>query len=261
MVSSRTTPAVGVSPEALHYLSGIAEEAGHAAMEHYHAGLAVQQKEDRSPVTAADHAAHAVIVRGLAEWDPAIPIISEEGDIPGPAERAHWTRFWLVDPLDGTKEFVQRNGEFTVNIALIDRGEPVLGVVLAPALNLLYYAGAGLGTWKREAGGSAARVYSEPPRPGQALVVAESRSHPSAELEAYLETIAVARRVQAGSSLKFCWVAEGKADIYPRFGPTMEWDVAAGDCVFRNSGRSGPRGSTLIYNKPDLRNGSFIIGL
>ncbi|MGH7702827.1 MAG: 3'(2'),5'-bisphosphate nucleotidase CysQ family protein, partial [Gemmatimonadales bacterium] len=142
-----------------------------------------------------------------------------------------------------------------------DRGAPVLGVVLAPALDLVYYAGAGLGTWRRQTGSPGTRVFSDPPRPGQALVVAESRSHPSAELEAYLDTVAVARRVQAGSSLKFCWVAEGKADIYPRFGPTMEWDVAAGDCVFRNSGRSGPRGSPLTYNKAELRNGSFIIGL
>ena len=261
MVSSRTTIAVELSPEALNHLNGIAEEAGRAAMAHYHSAVVVQQKGDRGPVTAADHAAHAVIVRGLSEWDPAIPIISEEGDIPDPAARAQWTRFWLVDPLDGTKEFLQRNGEFTVNIALVDRGAPVLGVVLAPALDLVYYAGAGLGTWRRQNGSPATRVFSDPPRPGQALVVAESRSHPSAELEAYLDTIPVARRVQAGSSLKFCWVAEGKADIYPRFGPTMEWDVAAGDCVFRNSGRAGPRGSSLTYNKPELRNGSFIIGL
>ena len=252
---------VTVSPDALVRLSAIARLAGEAAMEHYHAGVAVSQKGDQGPVTAADHAAHAVIARALAEWDGSIPVISEEGDIPGVEARRGWPRFWLVDPLDGTKEFIQRNGEFTVNIALIDAGVPVLGVVCAPALDLLYYAGDGLGSWKREGNGAPVRLASRPPHPGHGLVVAESRSHPSAELEAYLATIKVARRVQAGSSLKFCWVAEGKADIYPRLGPTMEWDVAAGDCVFRNSAVVGRRASSLVYNQPELRNQGFVIGL
>jgi 3'(2'), 5'-bisphosphate nucleotidase len=211
-------------------------------------------------VTAADRAAHDVIVAALAAWDPTIPIISEEGELPGPAVRAAWSRFWLVDPLDGTKEFIQRNGEFTVNIALIEGGVPVLGVICAPALDLVYYAGAGLGSWKRQAGGPPIRIYSRPPLPGHALRVAESRSHPSKELEAYLSTITVAERVPAGSSLKFCWVAEGKADIYPRLGPTMEWDVAAGDCIFRNSGERAPRRSELVYNQPQLKNNGFVIG-
>lgn len=252
---------VSISPDAMVRLAAIAREAGAAAMQHYHEGVSVAQKGDKGPVTAADHAAHHVIVTALAAWDPAIPIISEEGDLPGPETRAAWSRFWLVDPLDGTKEFIQRNGEFTVNIALIDGGEPVLGVVYAPALDLLYYAGRGLGSWKREGDGAPARIVSRPPHPGHGLVVAESRSHPSPELEAYLKTIPVRRRVQAGSSLKFCWVAEGKADIYPRLGPTMEWDVAAGDCVFRNSAPVGQRASSLRYNQPELRNQGFVIGL
>ena len=252
---------VTVSPDALVRLEAIAIDAGKAAMAHYQTDLVVQQKGDKGPVTAADHAAHATIVVALTAWDPSIPIISEEGEIPGPAVRATWSRFWLVDPLDGTKEFIQRNGEFTVNIALIDRGVPVLGVIYAPALDLLYYAGAGLGSWKRSGGGAPARIVSRPPLPGHALRVAESRSHPSPELEAYLRTITVAERVPAGSSLKFCWVAEGKADIYPRLGPTMEWDVAAGDCIYRNSGVRGPRRSDLVYNQPELRNQGFVIGL
>lgn len=261
MVSVATSSPVTVSPDALVRLSDLAVEAGRATLVHYHAGVAVQQKGDKGPVTAADIAAHGIIVAALAAWDPAIPIVSEEGELPGPEVRSGWTRFWLVDPLDGTKEFIQRNGEFTVNIALIEQGVPVLGVIYAPALDLLYYAGQGLGSWKREAGGAPVRIVSRPPLPQHALRVAESRSHPSKELEAYLQTIPVAERVPAGSSLKFCWVAEGKADIYPRLGPTMEWDVAAGDCIFRNSGERKPRQSELVYNQPELKNQGFVIGL
>ena len=252
---------VTVSLEALARLSALAREAGAAILTHYSSGIEVSQKADRSPVTAADHAAHRVIADGLAAWDPSIPVVSEEGEIPPYDVRKSWERFWLVDPLDGTKEFIQRNGEFTVNIALIERGEPVLAVLYAPALDLLYYAGRGLGSWKERSGGSRERIHSSPPAPGQPLVVAESRSHPSAQLEVFLKTVPVARRVQAGSSLKFCWVAEGKADIYPRLGPTMEWDVAAGDAIFRYSGQVAPRVSPLRYNTPDLRNEGFVIGL
>lgn len=252
---------VTTSPDALIRLTQLAVAAGHAAMAHYHEGVAVERKGDQSPVTAADHAAHTIIMQGLTHWDPAIPIISEEGTIADAATRARWNRFWLVDPLDGTKEFIQRNGEFTVNIALIDHGVPVLGVIYAPALELLYYAGEGLGAWKRAGDAAPIRIYSEPALPGHALRVAESRSHPSRELEAYLAKLPVKERVPAGSSLKFCRVAEGAADIYPRLGPTMEWDVAAGDCIFRNSGRHRPRVSSLVYNQPELRNNGFVIGL
>jgi 3'(2'), 5'-bisphosphate nucleotidase len=252
---------VTVSPQSLVRLADLAVSAGQATLAHYHAGVAVTQKGDRGPVTAADHAAHAVIVPALEAWDPMIPVVSEEGEIPDAAARAGWRRFWLVDPLDGTKEFIQRNGEFTVNIALIEAGVPVLGVIYAPALDLLYYAGEGLGAWKRAGTGPAERIVSRPPLPGHGLRVAESRSHPSAELEAYLRTLPVVERVPAGSSLKFCWVAEGKADIYPRLGPTMEWDVAAGDCIFRNSGADRRRRSPLVYNQPELRNDGFVIGL
>src|SRR6185437_16571309 len=140
-------------------------------------------KLDQTPITAADRAAHAIICDALARWTPAVPVISEEGSLPPPDVRRTWSRFWLVDPLDGTKEFLQRNGEFTVNIALISDGEPVLGVVFAPALDLLYLAGRGLGAWKRQNRGPAQRLLSHPLPAGTPLVVAESRSHPSAELE------------------------------------------------------------------------------
>jgi 3'(2'), 5'-bisphosphate nucleotidase len=221
----------------------------------------IREKEDQSPVTLADEVAHGIILEGLKRIDPDTPIVSEEAQAASYTTRSGWRRFWLVDPLDGTKEFIKRRAEFTVNIALIENGEPVLGVVLAPALELLYWAAKHEGAWREEKGKPSVRIYSSSQPPGTPLTVVESLSHPSPELETYLQTIPVARRVKAGSSLKFCWVAEGKADIYPRLGPTMEWDVAAGDCVYRQSGRDSERASPLTYNKPDLRNASFIIGL
>ena len=248
------------SADALERLDGIARAAGAAILAHYGHGVAVEWKDDRSPLTAADRDAHQTIADALREWDDGLPVVSEEGTLPSYAERREWTRFWLVDPLDGTQAFLQRTGEFTVNIALIDRGEPVLGVVYAPALDLLYHAGKGSGAWKQEGARPAVRIHSIRKPAGTPLVVAESRSHPSAELEAFLRTVPVARRVQAGSSLKFCWVAEGRADLYPRFGPTMEWDTAAGDCVYRHSGRDGQRRSPLAYNTPTLRHDHFVIG-
>jgi 3'(2'), 5'-bisphosphate nucleotidase len=253
MVTTRLRPAV----------AELAREAGRATMTYYgdENGAGVRAKADESPVTLADEAAHHILVDGLRRLDPETPVVSEESQAEGYEARRGWRRFWLVDPLDGTKEFIKRRAEFTVNVALIDDGEPVLGVVLAPALELLYWAVKGEGAWREDKSGRAERIYSTAPAPGAPLTVVESLSHPSPELEEYLKTIPVARRVKAGSSLKFCWVAEGKADVYPRLGPTMEWDVAAGDCVYRQSGRNGERPSPLTYNKPDLRNPSFVIGL
>jgi len=241
----------------------LAREAGRATMTYYDGAVAagVREKEDKSPVTLADEVAHGILLDGLGGLDPDTPVVSEEAEAAPFETRRAWRRFWLVDPLDGTKEFIKRRAEFTVNVGLIEAGEPVFGVVLAPALDLLYWAVKGGGAWREEKGGAPERIYSTEPAPGVPLTVVESLSHPSPELEDYLKTIPVGRRVKAGSSLKFCWVAEGKADVYPRLGPTMEWDVAAGDCVFRQSGRNGERPSPLTYNKPDLRNPSFVIGL
>ncbi len=263
---------VSGGPIAIERVAAIAREAGAAILEIYGAAGAAppfERKADRSPITAADRAAHAAIVGALRALDPAIPIVSEEGEIPDAAARRAWERFWLLDPLDGTKEFIARNGEFTVNIALVARAAgpdgayaPVLGVVYAPALGTLWRAEAGRGAW-REEGTRAARICSRRARPGEPLVVVESHSHPSPELDRFLATIPVARRVAAGSALKFCWVAEGRADVYPRFGPTMEWDTAAGDCVWRWSVGDGepPRASPLRYNTPELRNPPFVLGL
>ena len=241
----------------------LAREAGRATMRYYDApeDAGVREKDDRSPVTLADEVAHGILVEGLGGIDPTTPVISEEGAAADFEARRGWRRFWLVDPLDGTKEFIKRRAEFTVNVGLIEEGEPVFGVVLAPALDLLYWAVKGEGAWREAKGQAPERIFSSVPAAGTPLTVVESLSHPSPELEEYLKTIPVGRRVKAGSSLKFCWVAEGKADVYPRLGPTMEWDVAAGDCVYRQSGRHGERPSPLTYNKPDLRNPSFVIGL
>jgi 3'(2'), 5'-bisphosphate nucleotidase len=250
-----------VNQASLERMAAIARAAGAAAMGHYGGLGMVELKADRSPVTEADRAAHRVIVAALTAWTPGVPVISEEGQIAPFEVRRGWPRFWLVDPLDGTKEFIQHNGEFTVNIALIEGVVPVLGVVYAPAIDVLYTAGRGLGSWKREGAAEPARLLG-PGRPGsEGIVVVESRSHPSEALEAFLANVRVARRVQAGSSLKFGLVAEGKAHCYLRFGPTMEWDVAAGDCVYRNASANGERPSPLAYNSPTLKNLGFVIGV
>jgi 3'(2'), 5'-bisphosphate nucleotidase len=244
---------------ALRRLCGIAHLAGREILR-CGATAEWRQKADASPVSAADIAAQRVIVEALSAWDPTIPIVAEESALPGEAVRATWRRYWLVDPLDGTREFLAGNGEFTVNIALIDDRAPVLGVVLAPALDLTYYAGRGLGAWRRRDAAPAERIMSGPRRPGQPLRVVESRSHPSPELEALLASMPEIERVRLGSSLKFCRVAEGSADVYPRFGPTMAWDVAAGDCIYRNSAPVGERTSPLRYDCTNLRVPGFVVG-
>ena len=240
----------------------VALRAAAVVRERYRAGDTwVRAKADGSPVTGADLAADAILRDGLTALESAIPYLSEEHEIPAYEVRRRWSRYWLVDPLDGTKEFVNRTGEFTVNVALIEDGAPVLGVVAVPAAGMLYYARAGEGAWKREGDDPPLRLRSTLSSPSDPLRVVESRSHPSPALEAFLEPLNVVERVKSGSSLKFCVVAEGRADVYPRFGPTMEWDVAAGDCVHRNSGHPEPHPGTLRYNKPSLRNGGFVVGL
>ena len=240
----------------------VALRAGEVVLGYYRArDTWAQAKADGSPVTAADLAAEAVIRDGLWRLDETIPYLSEEHELPTYEVRRRWARYWLVDPLDGTKEFINRTDEFTVNIAMIEDGQPVLGVVVAPASGLLYYAENGEGAWKVAEGGEPQRLRSTLSDPAAPLRIVESRSHPSPGLEAFLEPFTIVERVKRGSSLKFCVVADGRADVYPRLGPTMEWDVAAGDCVYRNSGHPEPHPGTLRYNKPSLKNGSFVIGL
>jgi 3'(2'), 5'-bisphosphate nucleotidase len=238
----------------------IAAEAAEAVLAQYGVNRRAESKVDGSPLTAADRASHATIVRGLEALTPYVPVISEEGADVAFDERRQWREFWLVDPLDGTKEFLAGNGEFTVNIALIVDGAPVLGVVSAPALGAVYYAERGAGAWRCLDHGRPERICPASGLSGSTRIV-ESRSHASPELEAFLATLGPVERQALGSSLKFCRVAEGSADLYPRFGRTMEWDVAAGDCIYRHSTLDGSeRPSPLRYNQPSLSTPSFVIG-
>ncbi len=240
----------------------IAEKAGQEILTYYDEKIEVSAKEDNSPLTKADLAAHHIITDALKKLDPQTPVISEESGVPEYEVRKAWKKFWLVDPLDGTKEFIKKNGEFTVNIALIEDGIPVLGVVYAPAKKLMYFGEKEMGSFKRDENGQELQIFSDPADKSQPLSIIESRSHGSPALEAYLEKegITIKERIKSGSSLKICLVAEGKADIYPRMGPTMEWDVAAGDAVFRYSARQGVHQSGITYNKQNLLNADFVIG-
>ena len=238
-----------------------AREAGRLIREHRDSRSRPDWKVDGSPLTDADRASHDAIVGPLRQIDPGTPIVSEEGAIPPATERAAWRRFWLVDPLDGTREFVDGLPDYTVNIALIAEGVPIVGVVHAPDRDVLYYGARGLGSWRQDGGAAPVRIYSRPPAPGTPLRMVESRSHRSVELDEFARAWPVCERVAVGSSLKFCWLAEGRADVYARFTPLSEWDVAAGDAVFRwSSPSSAPRDSPLQYNTADLTVQRFVIG-
>ncbi|MBO6537198.1 MAG: 3'(2'),5'-bisphosphate nucleotidase CysQ [Balneolaceae bacterium] len=241
----------------------LAEEAGEKILGFYHDDIEVTSKGDDSPLTKADLAAHHHIVDGLKALTPDIPIISEESGVPEYEERKKWNKYWLVDPLDGTKEFIKKNGEFTVNIALIKDAKPVLGVVNVPAQNITYYAEEGVGTYKKLETGEVIQIISEEfAKPGKASIVV-SRSHGDDTTKKKLADIGieVTDEVPSGSSLKFCLVAEGKADLYPRLGPTMEWDTGAADAIYRYSTDKGEKYSPLTYNKENLLNPYFIIGI
>ena len=238
----------------IEQLLPLARAAGEVILGIYAGGFAVRGKADASPVTAADEQAEALIINGLAQLTPDIPVIAEEAAAAGRVPEIGRT-FWLVDPLDGTREFVNRNGEFTVNIALIEGGVPVLGVVLAPTLGRLYAGAFGAGAFVEDAAGRRAIACARASDDG--LVVVSSRSHGDAtELQRYLEGRRVARSVTAGSSLKFCLLAAGEADLYPRFGPTMEWDTAAGHAVLLAAGGrvTDLAGEELRYGKPGFSN-------
>lgn len=215
-------------------VEAIARQAGEAIMAIYARDFAVAYKADRSPLTEADTAANHIIVAALAQLTPDIPVLSEEAAeaFAGANERG---QFWLVDPLDGTKEFVKKNGEFTVNIALVAQGKPELGVVFAPALDVLYAAAKGVGAFK-VAGGQRAPVQAGRHVPGTPWKVVGSRSHADDSLTAWLQRLGDYEFVPMGSSLKLCLVAEGRADIYPRLGPTSQWDTAAAQCVVECAG-------------------------
>jgi 3'(2'), 5'-bisphosphate nucleotidase len=237
----------------------LARDAGAAIMEVYAQDFDVESKSDASPLTAADMASHRIICAGLAALTPDIPVLSEESASIDWATRRRWSRYWLVDPLDGTREFVKKNGEFTVNIALIDGDASVLGVVYAPALNYMVHGERGVGAFVRDGAEDVPLLTQQPaPKP---LRVAASRSHLDARTAAALEKMGAVEKIGMGSSLKFCRIAEGRMDVYPRFGPTSEWDTAAAQCVLEAAGGAVLTldGNALRYNtKESLLNPDFI---
>jgi 3'(2'), 5'-bisphosphate nucleotidase len=227
----------------------LVEEAGAAIMAVYATGHGVEYKADDSPITRADRTAHEILSRGLVRLAPEIPVLSEESEATHPhAVRGQWRQLWLVDPLDGTKEFISRNGEFTVNVALIRDHRAVLGVVAAPALGVTYYAAAGHGAFRRSGDGPPEAITVRPA--ASPLVIVGSRSHRGDTLDAVLARIGPHELKPMGSALKFCLVAEGSADFYPRLGPTSEWDTAAAQAVLEVAGGAVIRldGQPLDYN-------------
>lgn len=239
----------------------LCQKAGNAILEVYNTDFDVDRKADESPLTQADLASHFVLVGGLADLTPELPIISEESGLPAFDERSQWSTYWLIDPLDGTKEFVNRNGEFTVNVALIRDGKPVMGVVHVPVTGVTYIGAEGVGAERRSAEGErdmiqVAKSCQTPVR------VVGSRSHRGDSLNAYLEKIGDVELLPVGSSLKFCYVAEGSADIYPRLGLTSEWDTAAAQAVVEHAGGAVVEldGQPLAYNqKEDILNPFFLV--
>lgn len=247
--------------ELIEPLVDLAGKAGDRILEVYSTEFDVESKEDESPLTMADLASHNTLVAGLSGLAPDIPVLSEEGGMPPFEERSKWHRYWLIDPLDGTKEFVNRNGEFTVNIALIVQHEPVLGIVHVPVRNVTYVGCEGHGADRRHRDEQPARIHVARTSGHPARIVG-SRSHRGDSLEAFLRSVGDHELVPMGSSLKFCVVADGDADVYPRLGPTSEWDTAAAQAVVEQAGGSvvTADGNRLAYNtKDDILNPWFVV--
>ncbi len=240
---------------------------GKAILDIYATDFDVEIKGDDSPLTAADKAANEVLMSYVASYTPEIPVISEENKEVAYKERKPWSTFWLIDPLDGTKEFIKKNGEFTVNIALIENGAPILGVVYQPTTNTFYLGISEEGTWKIDTEANVTRLEKNPHYLSlDSVKVVASRSHLSDEVLAFVEELKSQGKevdfLSAGSSLKFCLVAEGKADVYPRLGPTMEWDTGAAHAVALGAGRNvyiAGENTPLSYNKEKLLNPFFIV--
>ena len=242
-------------------LRAVVRSAGSAIMDVYRTDFSVEQKNDESPVTMADRRSHEILAAYLEKRYP-FPILSEEGKGVPYEERRTWETFWLIDPLDGTKEFIKRNGEFTINVALVHRDRVVLGIIYTPATDVLYYASQGDGAYKVEQG-MTSRLPIEAVR--NQFVVVGSRSHTTTSFEAYVGLLrgryGDVKIISAGSSLKFCLIAEGAADVYPRYGHTMEWDTAAGQVIVEEAGGSvinAATGRPLTYDKESLLNPHFV---
>lgn len=243
----------------LEEIRTIARDAGREILRIYEGDAGVEYKEDESPLTLADLASHKFICAALREMDASIPILSEESEADEVEARREWRRFWVVDPLDGTKEFIKKSGEFTVNIALVESGECALGVVHAPVMETTWHGERGAGAWKQIAEAEPESLSVRKPDPSRLGIVA-SRDHAGPMVKELLERFPGAETQSMGSSLKFCLVAEGRADIYLRDVPTMEWDTAAAQCVVEAAGGvvQTLEGERLRYNKADLRNPSLV---
>ncbi len=251
----------------IHSVIDVARQAGNEILKIYQREFSVEEKEDRSPLTEADKKANEVILAGLEKYFPGIPFITEESKAQAYEDRRDWERFWLIDPLDGTKEFIKKNGEFTVNIALVEAGVPTMGVVFQPAADRLFYAAKGQGAFKIDSGTAPVKMeggdhYSTK----NPVRIVASRSHMSPETEQFVEALRNEGKeielTSSGSSLKLCLVAEGSADVYPRFAPTMEWDTGAAHAVCLEAGRqvlNRETGQPLQYNKENLLNPWFIV--
>jgi len=240
---------------------GLAVEAGQAILAVYRHGFRVEEKSDQTPVTSADMAAHRVLNDGLARLSPSLPVLSEESGPIAYRERSRWTTYWLVDPLDGTREFIRHNDEFSVNVSLVHRHEAVLGVIHAPALGRSYFACRGHGARRVDGDQPAAPIHVRTPTRTPPVVTA-SRSHASDGLDAYLEHLGDYELITMGSALKSCLIAEGSADLYLRLGPTSEWDTAAAQCLVEEAGGAmvDTNGRPLRYNmREDLTNPSFLV--
>ncbi|NTW36107.1 MAG: 3'(2'),5'-bisphosphate nucleotidase CysQ, partial [Syntrophobacteraceae bacterium] len=244
----------------LDYLGRLAKDAGKAILEVYRTDFAVENKDDSSPLTLADTRSHRIIADGLRSKYPDIPVLSEEGKEIAYAVRKDWSTFWLVDPLDGTKEFVKRNDEFTINIALVEGVSPVLGIIYLPVFDKLYVGDVTQGCWEM-AEAQTRRLQVRQPEKTDPVRVVKSRSHPSPNLQTLLDHLPGHEVLTRGSALKFCAVARGDADFYPRFGPTWEWDTAAGQAIVTAAGGVlvDPWGRPFTYNKESLLNGPFLV--
>lgn len=240
-------------------LQRIAVEAGKIIMRFYETDVAVEEKADSSPVTEADVAANQYIVGELEKLTPEIPIIAEENAENAQLDLEKTPYFWLVDPLDGTKSFIRREGEFTVNIGLIEGDKPVMGVIYIPVQQTLYYGAVGKGAWRQEGKEAAQAIEARTP-PEDGVDVVMSLSHNTPETDAFVSDLKVRHAIAASSSLKFCAIAQGRADVYPRFGPTMEWDTAAGHAILNAAGGRVelPHGAPLLYGKLHYRNPYFV---
>ena len=256
MVSENILPL----PEFVRAACNIAADASIRIIDIYNTEFSVEQKDDRSPLTKADMASHNIICQQLTELAPDIPILSEESsDIPF-AVRKQWKHYWLIDPLDGTREFIKHNGEFTINIALIEQHRPILGVVHIPVTGLTYFATKGSGAF-RQPRGELPKLIKVKKTKLENITVAGSRSHGNEKQQAFIDELGKAKVIAIGSSLKFCLVAEGKVDIYPRFGPTSEWDTAAAQCIVEEAGGTvtDVEFNPLSYNmKESLINPHFL---